>query len=154
MLPSLLKLPQKSIIYSTRGGTGTSLCMQLPAWSRVSASDPMGSPKLPPAPREPLPPPGRADLERAAGSAGGAAHAAPNAAPAAPRALAPPATSVLAGFNLPGPICRQMTEHVFLGAQSLPGFSFFCVFGSVQFPFLLLFFSPSFFCIILSFSPV
>lgn len=57
----------------------------------------------------------------------------------------PPATSVLDGSNLPCPICRQITQVVFLGAQSLPGFLIFCVFSSVQFPFSIIFFPLFFF---------
>lgn len=62
--------------------------------------------------------------EGQSGSAGGAA---------------PPA--LRAGFNLPHPIRRQTTQRVFLGVWCLPGFSFFGVFGSVQFPFFFFFFS-------------
>lgn len=42
-------------------------------------------------------------------------------------------------------MCRQMTPCVFYRAQPLPGFSFFCVFSSVQFPVLLFFLHNSFF---------
>jgi len=58
--PSSLRLPQKSIIYRARAGTGTGLCLRLPARSPVSGNDPPGSPKLPGSPRAALPGPGRA----------------------------------------------------------------------------------------------